>query len=157
MVELRQRGIVGRASTQRRRLSEHGAVSVELVIIAPVMAIIILLLVAAGRIAMAGLSAESAAAAASRAASLEVSATEANTVAVETATATLIDEGLNCSGLNVAIDASVLDAPRWTSGSVTVTVTCTVPMSDIALPGLGGSQTLVATASSPVDPFRERG
>jgi hypothetical protein len=39
---------------------------------------------------------------------------------------------------------------------VSATVTCTVSLSDLLVPGLPGSRTLTATFTSPLDPFRER-
>jgi hypothetical protein len=39
---------------------------------------------------------------------------------------------------------------------VTATVTCKVEVADLAIPGLPGTRTITATASSPVDAYRER-
>jgi hypothetical protein len=35
-------------------------------------------------------------------------------------------------------------------------VTCTVNLSDLSIPGVPGARTITATASSPVDAYRER-
>jgi hypothetical protein len=39
-------------------------------------------------------------------------------------------------------------------GAVTVTVSCTVPLSDLLLLGVPGSRTVSASATSPVDQWR---
>jgi hypothetical protein len=39
---------------------------------------------------------------------------------------------------------------------VSVTITCEVSLTDIALPGLPGSRVLTTTFVSPIDIFRER-
>ncbi|MFE4663800.1 hypothetical protein ACFRI7_03110 [Streptomyces sp. NPDC056716] len=41
--------------------------------------------------------------------------------------------------------------------STTATVTCTVRLSDIGLPGLPGSKTLTSSFTSSIDSYRQRG
>ena len=48
-----------------------------------------------------------------------------------------------------------LEAGEHTA-QVTATVTCKVDVADLAIPGLPGTRTITATASSPVDAYRER-
>jgi len=43
-----------------------------------------------------------------------------------------------------------------TPATVTATVRCVVNLADLAVPGVPGARTVTATASSPVDTFRER-
>lgn len=142
---------------RRRRGGESGSASVELVLVAPVVVAIVLLLVAGGRLAMTGLGVESAAASAARAVSLQPSSLTATDVAVATATRSLTDRGVPCTSVSVTVDAIALDAMLGVRGTVSVTVQCTVPLADVALPGLPGVRTMTSTASSPVDAYRARG
>ena len=43
-----------------------------------------------------------------------------------------------------------------TPATVSATVSCTVPLSDLALPGLPGAHTITATFTSPLDVYRQR-
>ncbi|KAB1660418.1 pilus assembly protein [Pseudoclavibacter chungangensis] len=135
---------------------DRGALSVELVIVAPVLIAVVLLLVAAGRIQVATTAMQSAAGAASRAASIALTSAEAEIEATEVARTTLSESGYLCATLTVEVDDSGLASPLGVSGTVAVTVTCDLALADIALPGLGGTRTFTATALSPVDSFRER-
>lgn len=148
-----------RPSRLRRRPStpERGSAAVELVLIAPALVLIVLLLVAGGRLAMAGTAVESAAAAAARDASLAESPAEARELAAVTAEVSLENSGVRCAVLTVTIEAGDLDAALGVRGSTSASVHCTVDLADVALPGLGGQRTLMATATSPIDPYRERG
>ncbi|MDR1077067.1 MAG: pilus assembly protein, partial [Propionibacteriaceae bacterium] len=60
------------------------------------------------------------------------------------------------SGPQVTVDGSGFDAPGDQVGFVRVEVVCRVNLSDIAIPGLPGSVTIRADASSPIDVFRGR-
>ena len=143
-------------SARRFRHDERGAQSVELVLIAPVLVSIILLLVAGGRLTMAEHTVLQAATAAARDATLARTGVEAEERAAETARLAMERAGQQCRHVDVVVDASGLDTVLGEAGSVTATVTCLVDLSDAALPGLPGTQTLIATASSPVDPYRAR-
>ncbi len=99
---------------------------------------------------------QSAAFAAARDASLSGDASSAEPHAVAAAEASLSAGGVNCSALEVTVDASALDTPLGTTGNVTATVTCTTSFSTIQLPGLPTSTTITQTAASPTDPYRER-
>lgn len=147
----------------RRRLrpriaaDEAGALSVEYALVAPVLLAVVLLLVAAGRIGLAETDVRSAASAAAREASLALTAGAAQVEATDTALASLDRSGYTCVELVVVVDGTGLGAALGEPGTVTATVTCVLSLGDVALPGLGGTRTFTATASSPVDPFRERG
>lgn len=146
------------AATARHRLaSERGAASVELVLIAPALVAVILLLVAGGRLSMAGTAVESAAASAARAVSLAASSSEADDIAAASASLALAERDVACTNLSVSVDAAALDSVLGVNGEITITIACTVALDDVALPGLGGSQAISATATSPVDPYRARG
>ena len=139
-----------------RRTGERGASSVELVLMAPALLLVLVLLVAGGRLALAGIAVESSAAAAARGASLSRTAVEAELRASEAAALSLAHAGVECAGLSIRIDTEAFGAALGEVASVSVTVRCTVLLTDVALPGVPGERTLTATATSPVDPFRER-
>jgi Flp pilus assembly protein TadG len=136
---------------------ERGSNAAEIVIIAPVVAMLILVLVAAGRTALADNATQSAAFAAARAASLSRDVTTATTNAQDAAQRAMLHAGISCSTLTVNVDASGLNAPIGTTGDVSATVNCDVNLSDISLPGVPGSRTMTSSATSPVDAYRERG
>jgi Flp pilus assembly protein TadG len=139
-----------------RRSSERGSMSVELVLIAPALALVILLLVAGARVALAGNAVESAAASAARDASLSRTSSGAQAGALLAARTSMAQSGLACTDFTVVVDDSGLRVPLGAVGTVSATLTCTLNMTDIALPGLPGTKTITTTASSPVDAFRVR-
>lgn len=143
----------------RHRLltDERGSNAAEIVIIAPIIAMLILVLVAAGRTALADNATQSASFSAARAASLSRDTTTANTAAQDAAQRAMNHAGITCLTLTVNLDASGLNAPLGTTGDVTATVSCDVNLSDITLPGIPGNRTMSSTATSPVDAYRERG
>lgn len=101
-------------------------------------------------------SVDNAAAAAARAAS---QATDADTAAARgqaAASAALVMEHRNCSEQHVTIDTSQFSRPLGEPASVTVTVTCTVPLDQLTVPGLPGSKTLTSRATSALDQYADR-
>lgn len=140
----------------QRATDERGALSAEFALGAPILIAVVLLLVVAGRIALAENEVQTAASAAARAASIALTTSDAETSASQVAYDTLSESGYLCSTLTVDIDDEGIASPLGVSASVSVTVTCVISMSDIALPGLAGTRTFTETASSPVDSFRER-
>jgi len=138
------------------RTREDGSMSIELVALAPVLALLILFLIAVGRISLAGDAAQAAANAAAREASLSRTTAAAQQDANAAAQASMSQSGYACNSLTVNIDDSGLNVPLGQVGSVSSTITCTLNLSDIALPGLPGVWTIERDASSPVDAYRER-
>lgn len=65
---------------------------------------------------------------------------------------------VKCTTLDVKITGNGLTTGLGEAGTVTATVTCTVSYADIVLPGLPlpGAFTVTKSATSPVDPYRER-
>jgi Flp pilus assembly protein TadG len=140
----------------RREGRERGSATLEAVIIVPALLLFAALVVGAGRVALARQAIELAAWEAVRAASIERTLDAAGAAANRAASASLAAEGLNC-GLSTALDAPVLSWTAPETGEVSVTVTCVIPLGDLAVPGLPGAVTLSATAASPFDTFREFG
>ncbi|MEV2279425.1 TadE/TadG family type IV pilus assembly protein [Nocardiopsis sp. NPDC049922] len=120
----------------------------ELVLLVPVLVVVLVLVVIAGRQVSAALITQDAASSAARAASLQRDTVSARAQARSTAQRELADRGVACSSF-----AATVDVPRFeTAEQVRVEVECTVTVIDLG--GFGGQRTLHSTASSPVDPNR---
>lgn len=132
-----------------------GSATLELVVLAPALLALVLLVVAAGRVAAAGAQVDGAARDASRAASLERTATAARAAARDTAAASLAGQRLTCRSMTVRVTGSFA-APPGTPAAVRTSVGCTVALGDVALPGLPGVKTLTADYTSVLDTYRGR-
>jgi Flp pilus assembly protein TadG len=155
---------------QARRDTGHGAVrelppesrrdagnaALELVVLAPVIFILIALVVAAGRTSIAQGAVDAAARDAARQASISLTPGAAQVAAQSSAQAALSGDGLDCDP-QVHVDTRQFETvPVGLPASVTATVVCQVPLSDLVVPGLPGSRTLSFSFTSPLDPYRER-
>lgn len=156
MTALRRRLQTRSARHDHRARSDRGSLVLEFAVLAPGMVLIISLLIVTGRVALAGQSVAQAADEAARAASLARTQSEAARAAGDTSTASLRQQSLQCVSSSVTVDTSGYARPAGTAASVAATVTCVVRLSDVAIPGLPGSHTVTATASSPLDTYRER-
>lgn len=136
--------------TATRRLQERGSASVELAVVAPALVILFLLVVLAGRASDADAQVTRAAAAAARAASLRQHPDDATSDAQTVAAENLATAGVTCDPLDVDVDVADFRA----GGTVAVTVTCQVPMSDMALLGVPGARASTSTATEHIDRFR---
>jgi Flp pilus assembly protein TadG len=139
-----------------RRDRDRGSVTLELAILTPALILLLGALVLAGRVQVAASAVEHATADAARAASIERTVEAARAAAQQTVDRETAASGLRCSSTVVQIDPSGLAAPLGTAASVTVRASCTVTMADLAVPGLPGSRTLTAEATSAVDRYRTR-
>ena len=139
------------------RASAHdaGNAALELVILAPVLVLLLGLVVAAGRTSIAQGSVDAAARDAARQASIALTPGAAQAAAQSSARAALGRDGLDCDPA-VVVNTSQFGVPVGEAATVTATVSCQVPLSDLVVPGLPGSRTLRFTFTSPLDPFRER-
>ncbi|ACZ29871.1 TadE family protein [Xylanimonas cellulosilytica DSM 15894] len=134
---------------------ERGSGSIEAAIVVPALGAFIVLLIFAGRVAVAHQSLQSAAAEGARAASMERTGDAAVQRAQDVVAATLANQGLRCSSTSVEVDADGFTAPVGTPASVTVTVTCHVDLTDLMVP-LPGNRTITAAVTSPIDQWRQR-
>ncbi len=139
----------------RRRQRDEGNAPLELVILAPVVFLLLAFVVAAGRTSIAQGSVAAAARDAARQASISLTPGTAQTAALSSAMTALGQDGLDCRPV-VTVDTAGFGIPVGQPATVSATVTCTVSLSDLLVPGLPGSRTLTATFTSPLDPFRER-
>lgn len=138
-----------------RQRNERGSVSIEAAIVCVALMIFIGLAIAVGRYAVAKGNVVTAAEASARAASIERTTGAARSAAEAAAGATLRQESVRCTPV-VNTSLGGFSVPVGQPASVTSDVSCTVNLGDITVPGLPGSVTLTASASSPIDTFRER-
>ncbi|MDU0349015.1 TadE/TadG family type IV pilus assembly protein [Actinomyces sp. MRS3W] len=129
-----------------RRAGERGTMSVEMVVIAPVLLMVVMLVVAAGRWVSAEGMAQAAARDAARAASMERSVG----AAARAASASLAAADTANAACTSATDVSGFSR----GGSVEVTVSCEVRLADLGLVFLPGTTTVSSNSVSPVDTWR---
>jgi Flp pilus assembly protein TadG len=144
------------------REREAGNAALEFVILAPPLLFIVGLIIALGFISNAQNSVSDAARDAARQASLQLNPGSASAAGYSTALAALTADGLHCSSLSVNVQPYGADGLHGFQvavgqpAAVSATVTCTVPLAQIIVPGLPGSQTIEAHFASPLDLYRQR-
>jgi len=138
------------------RRDERGSAAVEAAIGVPAFALFVGLIIFGGRTATTHEALQSAAAEAARSASLARDANSARTDAREAATASIRNQHIGCSAIDVTVDTSDFTKQPGVPGSVEVRVACRLDLSDLSVPGVPGSRVLAATMSSPIDTWRER-
>lgn len=136
-------------SPLRRR--ERGSMSVEVVLMVPILVMFLLLVLAGGRYVTVRADIESAARDAARAASFERSQSEAYSAAYAAANASDVDDRFS------ACEVSNIDGAFEAGGVVEVTVRCRVSNDGLGLVGLTGSRDFEATSSAPIDRYRRFG
>ena len=131
--------------------ADTGSVAAEVTLLAPVL---IMLLVFVAVVIHRGVDARlrlnDATHQAARAASIERTAPAADTAARATATDALAAADVACATLEVTADTTDFRP----GGTVVVTVSCTVDLSDALIVGVPGQVVLSATAVEPVDTYR---
>jgi Flp pilus assembly protein TadG len=138
------------------RRDERGSVAIEAAIGVPTFGLFVAMIILGGRVEIASQSVDAAAYEAARAASIERTQSEAISSGRSAATSSLHDQGLQCAATDITVDAAGFNAPLGTTAQVTATVTCKVNLGDLSIPGLPGTRSITATASSPIDAYRER-
>ncbi|TCB91637.1 pilus assembly protein [Micromonospora zingiberis] len=136
-----------------RRLADddRGASTAEAALATPLLVAMMLFVVLCGRLVTAQMDLDAAASAAARSASLARTDAAARAEADRTARETLAGRGVvTCQQVTVTVTTGGLQP----GGAVTVTVACTVPLSDLALLSVPGTRTVTATATSPIDVWR---
>ena len=132
---------------------QDGSVAVEAAILAPVLLVLMLLVVYAGRAAQTDADVRSAAARAARAASLVGDADTAVQTATATAAANLSTAGIICQDTDIAVDVDAFRA----GGTVTTRVACEVSNADIVLLTVPGSRWSIGSSTHVVDQHRGGG
>lgn len=138
------------------RHDERGSAAIEAAIGVPAFVLFVGLIIFGGRTATTHEALQSAAADAARSASLARNAEVARADAHEAATVSITNQKIGCSDVDVDVDTSDFNKQPGVPGSVNVTVSCRLDLSDLAVPGVPGSRVLRATMSSPLDTWRER-
>ncbi|MGW0136366.1 TadE family protein [Streptomyces sp. NPDC003299] len=135
---------------------DTGSVAIEAAIILPPLIMFVCLAIAGGRLVTSGAKIDAAAQDAAREASIHRTAASAQGAAQSAAAESLDDQGISCASTSIDINTGGLNVPVGQVGTVTVTVSCTVNLSDLLLPGVPGARTLTSTATSVVDAYRQR-
>jgi TadE-like protein len=139
-----------------RLASDDGNAALELLILAPVILALIGLVIAAGRTSVAQGSVDAAARDAARQASISLSPAAARQAALSSANAALRADGLHCTPVVRLSLQPGFSTPLGQAAHVSAAVSCTVPLSDLLVPGVPGSRRLTARFTSPLDPYRSR-
>jgi Flp pilus assembly protein TadG len=140
---------------RRRRQGQRGSISVELAVLAPGLALLLLLVAAGARVVEVQGHIDGAARDAARAASIARSYSQAVTAAQQAAAADLGPTSL-CTPGTVGAQVAGFPAVPVTAtapGDVTVTVTCQVDMSPFKTLGFGVTKRFTGQAVAPLDPF----
>jgi len=149
--------MLARWKTALRR-GDQGDVAIEAVIVVPLLLALALVVLAGARLSLAAQKTDAAAQAAARAASLERDPAAGQTAAQAAAADVLAQHHQPCPSTRVRATTSGLGAQLGQVSSVTVTVSCTVPLGDLLLLGGGpGVRTVSSSFTSIVDAYRGRG
>ena len=135
---------------------ERGSATLELAILTPALLLLLALVVLVGRVQVAASAVEHAAFAAARDASLARTPLAAQTAATAASGRELAAQNIRCAATSVVISTAGFAAPVGQPATVTATLTCTVTMGDLAMPGIPGARTLTGTATSSLDTWRSR-
>lgn len=136
-----------------RRMNERGSAATELTLVAPLLLLLMLFIVAVGRITLAHEQVNSAARDAARAASMQRSASGATSVARSTASDSLQTGHVSCRTSSVSADTSSFRPGGW----VAVDVTCNADLTSLSLLRIPGSKAVHARFVEPIDQFRSVG
>ncbi|MEA5118557.1 MAG: TadE/TadG family type IV pilus assembly protein [Propionicimonas sp.] len=139
----------------KRRRDERGSAAVEVALLAPVLGLMVLAVIFAGRVAVARQAVQSATTDAVRAASLARTADDAKRSANRVADAALVNQDVECATTTLEVDTSGFRRPPGTAATVTVTLTCEVATADLSLP-VPGTIRIEHSMSSPLDVYRGR-
>ena len=139
---------MGCAADRRWHRSEQGAAA-ELAVLAVPLMLILLLIVAMGRVASVRAEVDAAARDAARAASLARSPGAATPAAQDAAAASLSTDGLACRSFDITVDVSDFGP----GGTVAAEVRCTISLAELSLLPLPASPTVSSRFVEPVDTF----
>ena len=136
---------------------DDGNAALELLILAPVILFLIGLVIAYGRTSVAQGAVDAAARDAARQASLATSPAAEQLAATSSARAALLSDGLQCQPtVRLANLGQAFGTPLGQPAQVSATVSCTVSLANLLVPGIPGSRRLRASFTSPLDPYRSR-
>jgi Flp pilus assembly protein TadG len=142
---------------RRRAHDERGAATVELALVVPALMLLLALLIVGGRLWYARTVVSEAGYAAARAGSLARTAGEARVAAGSAGRQSLATARLECDQVRVHVSTAGFRVPAGSPATVTATVRCSVPLTDVVLPGLPGRIELDGSAAAALDTYRSRG
>lgn len=134
------------------RRDERGSMTVEAALYVPVVVLVLLAIVAGGRLVEADADVHAAARDAARAASLRGTTAGATVAAHDAVEAALARRRRSCAEWTAEVDTSQFGP----GGLVTVDVACAVALDDLGLPGVRATRSVHARVSVPVDPLAVR-
>ena len=129
--------------------------SIEAVLIIPAFLLFLALIAAIGRTAAVREDIHASVVDGARIASLAPSSTEGDSSARTAIKNHLKAEGVKCTNIDISINSQALDLPPGQPGEVSATVTCTVRLSDLSVPGLPGQIRLTETFATTIDPYSQ--
>ncbi|WP_310961353.1 TadE/TadG family type IV pilus assembly protein [Nocardioides terrisoli] len=138
------------AEGRKGRRSENGSMSIELVLLTPILVAAILVIAAGARYVDARGQSNAAAYAAARAASLTQDSSAASAAGEAAARRSFAEHGRSCAHLTVRIDTHAFRP----GGHIQALVTCTADLSDITGFGLPGHRDFTASAVVPIEQHR---
>jgi Flp pilus assembly protein TadG len=133
-----------------RPRNDSGSLVVELVVLTPVVFLIALCILVFGRVSEARQLVTESARAGADAAAVMPNAESAQSAAIDSAAVGTNGQTHTCANAHVVADVS----HYYPGGYVRVTVTCSVALSDLSVPGVPGSTTISESSTAPVDPYR---
>jgi Flp pilus assembly protein TadG len=136
--------------TSGRPRDERGSLTVELVVVTPVLFLMALTVIVFGRVSVAHQQVIEASRAAAEAAAVEPTAASAQSGAADIAVIGGFTGSQAC--VHAAISTNV--GHFYPGGYVRVTVTCQVSLSDVGVPGMPGTTTISSSSIAPIDPYR---
>ena len=142
--------------TPRTCRRERGSAAIEAAVGVPAFMLFVALIIIAGRVAIATQAVQASASEAARVASIARTQGAAADAAKSAAASSLANQNLRCVRTAVSVDTAGFATPVGTPATIGAVVSCTVNLSDLSVPGVPGTRTVTAAASSPLDTYRER-
>ena len=136
--------------------STRGSISIEAVLIIPAFLIFLALIAAIGRTAAVQADIHAGVVEGARVASQATSSASAEAAAHAAISAHLNRESIQCTTLNITVNAAVLDQPPGHPGQVRARVSCAVPLADLMVPGLPGTITITESFTTHIDTYTNR-
>jgi Flp pilus assembly protein TadG len=135
---------------RKRPYDQDGSLTVELVVMTPVLFLLVLCVLAFGRISEARQEVVEAARAGAESAAVQPNSSSAQWGAALTASVGVSDGVDPCRNAQVVTDVTHF----YPGGYVSVTVDCHVDLSDLPIPGFPSGTVVRATSIAPIDPYR---
>ena len=134
-------------------VTQRGSISMEAVIVIPAFLLFLALVVGVGRVSAVRGDLHAAAVNGARTASTQTTSVTGEQAGRKAIEAQLDREKVTCLHLDISLNTSALNLPPGQAGSVTATVTCVVPLADLAIPGLPGQTTIRSSFTTPIDTY----